>query len=166
MDSFVIDTNVLIVANGKYINASDDDVYACGRFLDDIQKTEKQLSIDSTGFIFKEYFKHTCRSGQPGIGDKFAKWFWQNQGNTSICEQVDITPDTEGDRGFLEFPADESLKKFDHEDRKFVAVAKKSKFDAVICNASDSDWWDFKDAFERAGIKIKFLCPELTQKKI
>jgi hypothetical protein len=162
MDSHIIDTNVLIVANDKYDKAGIKDVFECQRFLIDIKESEKQLSVDSLGLIFREYFSHASRSGQPGVGDAFAKWLFYNQWNDSICEQVEIIEDKT--RVFLEFPEDESLKRFDFEDRKFVAVAVKSKFDAVICNASDSDWWDFKEAFEMVGVKIRFLCPDLVKK--
>ncbi len=163
MDSYIIDTNVLIVANDKCENADFKEVHACVCFLNDIKECGKHLSIDLLGLIFKEYFAHVNRSGQPGFGDAFAKWFWHNQWNESFCEQVEITED--GAREFLEFPPDKSLAKFDLSDRKFVAVAVKSKFDAIICNASDSDWWDFKEAFEKLGVKINFLCPELIKKR-
>ena len=64
----------------------------------------------------------------------------------------------------MEFPDDEDLKKFDMSDRKFVAVAIKSEFNAIIFNATDSDWWNYKKAFKKHGIEIKFLCPELIKK--
>ena len=102
MNSFIVDTNVLVVANGKYQKANEDDVFECQNFLIDIRK--RQLSVDSSELIFKEYFTHASRSGQPGIGDAFAKWLWYNQWNPSICEQVTIT--THPEREFLEFPED------------------------------------------------------------
>ncbi|MCX6582421.1 MAG: hypothetical protein NT166_19795 [Candidatus Aminicenantes bacterium] len=166
MNSYIIDTNVLVVANDKYDKAGFEDVFECQRFLIDIQKNEKRLSVDSLGLIFNEYFNHARMAGQPGIGDAFVKWLWDNQGYESICEQVEITPDTDGTRGFLEFPGEKSLENFDWSDRKFVAVAVSSKFDALICNASDSDWWIFKKPLEKVGVKIKFLCPELVKKTL
>jgi hypothetical protein len=162
MNSYVIDTNVLVVANGKYQKATYKHVYICQKFLMDIR--EKKVSIDSLGLILKEYFAHASRSGQPGIGDVFAKWLWYNQWNISSCERVEITPDENGEKGFVEFPGDEDLKTFDMSDRKFVAVAVKSEFDAVICNATDSDWWEHKNHFKRHGIKINFLCLDLIKK--
>ena len=162
MNSFVIDTNVLVVANEKYQRATYKHVYICQKFLTDLR--EKKVSIDSLGLILKEYFIHASRSGQPGIGDAFAKWLWNNQWNVSRCERVEITPDENGEKGFVEFPGDEALITFDRSDRKFVAVAVKSEFDAVICNATDSDWWEHKDHFKKHGIEIKFLCPDLIKK--
>lgn len=159
MDSFIIDTNVLVVANGKYPKADAKNILDCQRFLYNVR--EKHISVDSLELIFREYISHANLSGQPGMGDEFLKWFFYNQYNTAVCEQVKITRNRE--REFLEFPADESLKDFDRSDRKFAAVAAASEFDAVICNASDSDWWHFRNAFEKVGIKIKFLCPELMK---
>ncbi|HLP58604.1 MAG TPA: hypothetical protein VK186_07240 [Candidatus Deferrimicrobium sp.] len=85
MDSYIIDTNVLVVANEKHSNAGFKDVIECQRFLIDIKNDEKRLSVDSLGLIFKEYFSHASMAGQPGIGDAFAKWFFLNQWNDSIC---------------------------------------------------------------------------------
>lgn len=163
-NSHVIDTNVLIVANDDNSKkAVFEDVYKCRMFLRDIQKNRKRVSVDSLSLIFKEYFKHLNRSGRPGLGDAFVKWLWDNQGYYSICESVEITEDNA--RGFVEFPEDDDLKNFDWSDRKFAAVAVKSKFNPSIYNATDSDWWDFREVFERLGIKIIFLCPELVKKK-
>ncbi|MCP5046814.1 MAG: hypothetical protein GY940_06560 [bacterium] len=163
MDSYVIDTNILIVANGGYPPAGDNHVIDCQSFL--LGARKRYISIDSLGLILSEYFKHTSRSGQPGIGDVFAKWLWDNQCNESVCEQVEITPDKTGNRGFLEFPHLHELENFDLEDRKFAAVAAASSLNAIICNATDSDWWIFKDAFQKAGIRIRFLSPDLIKKQ-
>jgi len=162
MNSYVIDTNVLVVANGKYQKANFKHIYICQQFLIDLRK--KKISVDSLGLILKEYFSHAGRSGQPGIGDAFAKWLWNNQWNVSRCERVEITLDDKGERGFVEFPDDEDLKTFDMSDRKFVAVVVKSEFDAIICNATDSDWWEYEEIFKKHGIKIEFLCPDLIKK--
>lgn len=159
MDSHIIDTNVLVVANGKHSRAKVSDIFECQKFLNEVR--EKHISIDSLNYILEEYFRHASRKGQPGIGDAFVKWLWVNHCNPLLCERVEITPDEE--KEFKEFPDDKALKNFDHDDRKFVAVAVGCKNDPVICNASDSDWWDYKEPFERIGIKIKFLTPGLIK---
>lgn len=162
MNSYVVDTNVLVVANEKYQKANFKHIYICQQFLIDLRK--KKISVDSLELILKEYFSHASRSGQPGIGDAFAKWLWDNQWNRNRCERVEITRDDKGEKGFLEFPEDEDLKNFDMSDRKFVAVAIKSEFNAIICNATDSDWWNYKKTFKKHNIEIKFLCPDLIKK--
>lgn len=53
------------------------------------------------------------------------------------------------------------LENFDLTDRKFVAVALASGVDPPINNASDTDWWEFRDALARHRVTINFLCQEL-----
>ncbi len=103
--------------------------------------------------------------GKKGVSQKTQKHtivFYKktlNQGFRNICEKVEITPSE--DRKFEEFPDDISLASFDKSDRKFVAVAVKSKYSPKIVNATDSDWFNFEDAFKKHGIEILQLCPNL-----
>jgi hypothetical protein len=158
MRSVVIDTNVFVVANGDS-HADQDCIITC---IDELEKVrgKKIISIDSNGLCFSEYFEHVNRSGQPGPGDAFVKWLWDNQANQDCCESVAITPVDDG-RIFDEFPNDPELTAFDRSDRKFVAVARNSQYQAKIINATDSDWWEVRIHFAKHQIDIEFLCPEL-----
>jgi len=111
--------------------------------------------------ILGEYRRNLSPSGQPGSGDAFFKWLWNNQGNHDHCRRVNITP--HDNRGFAEFPDDPELEPFDNDDRKFVAVALASHNAPPILNATDSDWWEHRVALEGHGIRIKSLCPELME---
>ncbi len=95
------------------------------------------------------------------MGDAFFKWLWNNQVNPACCRQIKIVPDPLGDRVFEEFPDDPDLAGFDRSDRKFVAVALASEESPPILNASDTDWWEVRDALARHGVYPRFLCPEL-----
>jgi len=159
---YIIDTNVLVVANENHSAAKEEDVFQCQQLLFTVMKNH--ISIDSLELIFNEYLRHAKRSGQPGVGDAFVKWLWSNQFGQKHCERVDITPISDGEREFSEFPDNESLKGFDRDDQKFVAVAIAGSHNPVICNATDSDWWHYKDAFQAIGIKIDFICPDLIKK--
>jgi hypothetical protein len=99
-------------------------------------------------------------SGQPGMGDAFFKWVFQNQANSQVCETVEIHPRKGSDTDFEEFPKDPALAGFDPSDRKFVAVARTSARRPPILNAVDSDWWDFREPLRRNGVEVRFLCPE------
>jgi hypothetical protein len=156
----VIDTNVLVAANGKSVHAGLDCQLACINALEEITK-RKVVVIDTAMRIIDEYRRHASPAGQPGLGDAFFKWLWLNQGNTDHCEQVEITPRDSDMRDFEEFPADSSLAGFDPADRKFVAVAIASVKHPRILNATDSDWWNFKDEIKGIGLKVDFLCLEL-----
>lgn len=156
----VMDTNVAIVANGKADQASLDCVQTCSERLEKIQK-EERLLLDETGCILEEYRRHLNPSGQPGLGDKFFKWLWNNQGNPDMCRFVPVTPDPA--RVFEEFPESAALNNFDRDDWKFVAVAVASGEGPPILNASDTDWRDHRLSLECCGVRVEFLCPELME---
>lgn len=159
MNSFVVDSNVPIVANGNSNQADADCVIACICALADI-KARGIVILDDTMLILKEYMKNLNMSGQPGSGDLFMKWIWNVQADESHCCQVHITPCADDETNFHEFPGDIRLTTFDRSDRKFVAVALCSKNNPVILNAVDPDWAEHFVALSEAGIKLKFLCPQ------
>lgn len=83
-------------------------------------------------------------------------------GESDSVRTVAIHPIQSGE-SFAEFPADANLAGFDRADRKFVAVALASGDSPPIVNATDSDWWLFREALQRHGVQVEFLCPELMQ---
>jgi len=159
MSHFVVDTNVPIVDNGKSNQASLTCVLTCAKKLQEIQNNHL-LVLDDKWLIINEYRNKLSHTGQPGVGDAFFKWVLTNQGNPKRCQQVKITPTAEN--SFQEFPENENLAEFDKSDRKFVAVALTHPEKPPIINAVDSDWKNFELAFNKIGITIIFLCPELT----
>jgi hypothetical protein len=159
LKSFVVDTNVIVVSNGKSDQAGPVCVLACVDVLEQI-KNQGMIVLDDRSRILNEYKSNLSFSGQPGLGDAFFKWIWQNQANPTVCERVEIHSrgsDYEAEN-YYEFPDDPSLLKFDSSDRKFVAVALASKNKPEVLNAVDSDWWEFQSPLENYGIRIRFLC--------
>ena len=159
--SVVMDTNVAIVANGKASHAGDGCVRICVNTLVAIRDRYRML-LDDQGAILEEYRCYLSPSGQPGPGDAFFKWLWDNQGNLQHCRQIRITPVSDR-RQFEEFPEDSNLADFDLSDRKFVAVAIASEEHPTILNAADTDWWNHRKALVVHGVTISFLCPELMR---
>jgi hypothetical protein len=53
---------------------------------------------------------------------------------------------------------------FDRSDRKFVAVARASAHGPMIVNAVDTDWWIYRVALQRHGVRVEFLCPDLMER--
>lgn len=155
--SVVLDTNVLVVANGRHEPAQERCVGACIDALDRVR--HDSVVIDDGQLILDEYRKHCSFSGQPGLGDAFFKWLWSRQADPRYCRRVQITPHAK--RGFAEFPADKRLKAFDRDDRKFVAVALAAGDAPPVLNASDTDWWHARAVLGAHGVTITFLCPEL-----
>jgi hypothetical protein len=156
-----MDTNVAVVANGRAEQAGDRCVATCITNLLEIRDSRRVL-LDESGLILEEYRRHLSPAGQPGPGDAFFKWLWNNQSNPDQCRQVPITP-IQGSRGFEELPDDPDLEAFDPSDRKFVAVAVASGEHPPILNAADTDWWIHREALRRRGIEVRFLCPELMR---
>ncbi len=159
---FIIDTNVLIVANGRDTpHASLACRLACVRSLDEIQE-QHNFVLDNKWHVLNEYKKKVNQSGQPGVGDRFLKWILRNQGNRDRCEIVTITTlaDSTDGNDFAEFPDDPALANFDRSDRKFVALALAHPERPPILNATDTDWHGHQSALEKHGVKIQFLCAD------
>lgn len=155
----IVDTNVLIVANGRDCpQASPECIVTCAQHLQQIQQHEV-LVLDDAWHIICEYTNKVSSSGQPGPGDAFLKWVLTNQANLQRIEKVSIT--LIGNDEFAEFPNTPALANFDRSDRKFVAVALTHPQKPPISNAVDSDWRDFYSALTQVGVTVEFLCPEL-----
>lgn len=159
MTAYVVDTNVCVVANGgESVQAS----LACqGACIDVLKKIVNQgdLVIDSGNHIIGEYKNRLSFAGQPGVGDAFFKWLFDNQHGSDLVETVKI-PQTDGE--FDAFPSDPRLAGFDEDDRKFVAVARVYACAhgrrARIQNAVDRDWWEHLDALRENGVTVDFVC--------
>ncbi len=120
MTPVVIDTNVLLVANGSHQEVSDESRAACVRAL--LARKESGMVVIDDGYrILREYGNRTYPNEPKGVGDAFLKWLLQNHSNATRVCRVPIT-ETGQDR-FVEFPAPLLEERFDPPDRKFVAVA-------------------------------------------
>lgn len=157
MSGFVVDTNVAVVANGRTLQAGPACVTACVAALRAAR--DGIVVLDDGRRIIREYMNNLSLSGQPGAGDLFMKWVFDNQAVEDRYELVPLTQQSGDPDDFAEFPADIALKNFDRSDRKFVAVALGSNNAPEVLNAVDSDWWDFRHALSKYGIQIAFLCP-------
>ena len=51
---------------------------------------------------------------------------------------------------------------FDPSDRKFLAVAVAAE--AVVLNATDSDWGEHEPLMDELGVEVKQLCPQHAKK--
>ncbi|MBU4398471.1 MAG: hypothetical protein KKE86_03955 [Planctomycetes bacterium] len=158
MNSFVVDTNVAVVASGRSPQARPDCLLACVDVLEKIKRQGK-IVMDDRRLILGEYMRNLSSTGKPGPGDAFFKWVLQNYAKINRCEQVEIQPRGGDGEDYEEFPNDPALDKFDPSDKKFVAVALGSKSHPIVLNAVDPDWWEHREALEDYGVRIKFLCP-------
>ena len=93
----VIDTNVLLVANGRHDDVSPDCVIECTRRLQALQQ-QGVVVIDDAHRIVGEYRHKTSPNSPKGVGDVFLKWLLQNSCSLRV-EQVSLnengTPPTQ-----------------------------------------------------------------------
>lgn len=156
--TIIVDTNVALVANRKSEQASEVCEQACIDRILEITSGEVKLALDDERRIIEEYRNKLNPDGQPGVGDEFLKWVEINWTNEERCDRVSITLIEASETKFKEFPDDPALQNFDPDDRKFVAVACAHSERPPILQAVDSAWWDFREAFSRHGVKVKFIC--------
>jgi len=159
MRAFVVDVNVAVVANGRKTHADFNCILACVNVLEKLYK-HGMIVIDDGMLILNEYMSRLKMEGQPGMGDAFMKWVWENQAVIQRCERVKLTVRGDDPQDILEFPDDPELDGFDRSDRKYVAVALASEKNPLILNAVDTDWWHYREVLMQKGVRIDFLCPQ------
>jgi hypothetical protein len=152
----VIDTNVLLVANGQHPDASDDCVAECVKRLQAMQQSG--ITVIDDGFrILGEYKHKTCLNPPKGVGDVFLKWLLRHLATTRV-EQVTLNERAKDT--FAEFPDPELEPLFDAPDRKFAAVAYAHDDKPEIWQAADCKWIDWWPALRTKGVEVKFLCAD------
>lgn len=156
MSAFVVDVNVPIVANGHAPQADLNCVSACVDVLQQIVQ-DGIIVLDDGMRILSQYLDYLSPSGQPGLGDAFMQWVWENRAVSTKCELVALTP---VGNDFQEFPNNPALANFDSSDRVYVAVALASAQNPEVLNAVDPDWWQHRVALEQHGVRLVFLCPQ------
>ena len=162
----VIDTNVPKIANlGVAPEKIPDDLVDCVDHCIDVTlhfTRHRGLVLDSTMEIFNEYRRQLDLKGKPGVGDSFMKWVHDNMSNEQYIDQVMIN---KIDGTYVEYPNDADLVDCDPSDRKFIAVASAHPRKPPIYEATDSKWWGWKEALERVGVHVIFLCNKYIQEK-
>ena len=137
-----------------------------------MESVDLVVVLDDEGRIFEEYWgrkrtksrKSLNLSGQPGPGNVFFKWLFDNQFNPARCERRMIHCTDETNQTFTEFPNLPELNNFDLSDRKFVAVANAGTPKRPILEYGDSKWFGWKEGLLKAGIQVVFLTDYAAKK--
>lgn len=151
----IVDTNVILVANGQHENVGSDCVADCATRLAKIM-SHGRIALDSEFEVLSEYQNKTqpVRAKRPG--DVFVKWVLQNRSNVSRCDAVLI--EKHPTRMYKTFPDDARLAAFDVSDRKFIAIAAAHPRKPTILQATDSKWVTWSAALSDHGLAVEFLC--------
>ena len=154
MSAIVIDTNVLLVADGQGEHMSEECLIECVERLERV-RTSEQVVLDDGWFILGEYQNKLDPNGQPTPGNAFVKWLLQAQ----RIAWVTITPTNAEQTTFAEFPPDAALEEsFDPADRKFVAASNAHPDKPPILQSADSKWLGWEDQLKQHGIRVEVLC--------
>ena len=170
MNAVIIDTNVMVVANGKAAapQARCKCIIRCRARLAEIMRGSEMILLDDKKRIIQEYKNNLNAKGR-GFGDRFwqelVRRMWQHSREQEKVIRVRITPLAGNGTDFEEFPNDDaSLKNFHKKDRKFVAVAlayqRNSGQEAPILKAEDSGWEEFRDALAVHGVQVDSICED------
>ena len=154
--NYTVDTNVPIIANGHSDPDSERIANATCRlasvqFLTRAVKTGK-IVVDLNGEIMAEYRRYLKPVGQPGVGDQFYLAVINSHPDRII--RVLLAKRTDGE--FVDCPQALIDDQFDPSDRKFAAVAINAN--AIVVNATDSDWVNHRDVIAQCGITVENIC--------
>lgn len=154
----MLDTNVLVTADGRAPQAPLPCVAACAEALN--AAVRDVVWLDDGGEILEEYQRNLNRDYPLGVMATFFVELQSNLGVPERCRMVSLSPND--NRVYEEFPEDAALAAFDRSDRKFAAVALASNMDPDVLNAVDSDWWHHRVALAANGVHMRFVCSELV----
>jgi hypothetical protein len=161
MSAIVIDTNVLLVANGLTPHMGDECRLECLSRLEKARSSESVV-VDRQNLILDEYHhKLDPNRRPPGPGDAFLRHLLQNMGNTRHVATIDLTAINQEKTDFSEFPDDQTLRNtFDPADRMFVAASNAHSNKPPIVQSADSKWFDWELLLNGHGIHLEILCRE------
>jgi len=158
MSAIVIDTNVLLVADGQGRQMSDGCRIECEDRLRRVQM-EEQVVLDFRWLILSEYQNKLDANRQPTPGSAFVKWVLQRNAMPQHVSWVSITPTNTEETRFVEFPPDSALEaEFDPDDRKFIAAANAHTEKPPVLESADSKWLRWEPKLEVHGIRLEILC--------
>lgn len=159
MSTVVLDTNVLLTANGQAAQMTDGCRATCLNRLEQVRGRDVVV-VDQQFFILGEYQnKLDPNRRPPGPGDAFVKHLLQNMSNPARVSLVNLTPTDTQKTNFREFPDDDELRAaFDPSDRKFVAASHAHASKPSILQAADSKWIGWEARLLTHGIRVEFLC--------
>ena len=172
MDAVIIDTNVIVVANGVSDSpqASEACVVRCRARLAEILRGSEMVLLDDKKRFIQEYRNNLNEKGR-GHGDRFwqelVRRIWNPKNYPEKVVTVRITPLAGNGTEFEEFPNnDDALKDFHKKDKKFVAVAivyqRDFEDEAPILKAEDRGWDEFKTALAAHRVYVHAICEDNT----
>lgn len=157
MAEVVVDTNVLLVAEGKHPDVSEECVLSCIARLQQVMRAETVV-LDDGYRLLSEYQNKLDPQRGKGVGVTFLKWLLQRQANSRYVTLVTINEHAAD--CYAEFPVPAVEPDFDPADRKFPAVSNAHPSKPPILQAADCKWLRWWTNLSAVGIPVQFLCPD------
>ncbi|NBD20170.1 hypothetical protein GTZ97_05730 [Aquabacterium fontiphilum] len=157
----IVDTNVILVANGRHPGVTSACEAACRDWLTRIMEAGR-IALDDGFALLGEYQHKADAQRGRGVGDAFVRWALRHRDDDARCDRIALAPHPV--RGYAAFPEDPALADFDVADRMFVALARSHPERPDILQAADSKWLDWAPALARQGVRVRFLCEVDTQR--
>ncbi|MCY4145835.1 MAG: hypothetical protein OXE95_01260 [Chloroflexi bacterium] len=165
----IVDTNVPLTAAGYNNVATRNCRNECIDFLEHVFRGDVIVVIDNANAALNEYANNLPRPlGIDNLASRFLIHLYNNRGNEQFIKEVALAKSTTGQ--FLDYPDnagswktdDPRCKRFDEDDKKWVAIAlrfkSKSGDDAPIACAADHCWSVFELILKMAGVQLDFVC--------
>ncbi len=154
MNQWVVDTNVMVVANGRHDGdrpVSSGCRAASIEFLLEFLKRDNCVLVDYADAVLTEYRDYLNLSGQPGVGDRFLQELYRN---VARIQRVDLPIGEDGE--YADLHPDIAASGFDPSDRKFAALALQQG--VPVANSVDSDWIEHLALLTDCGVVVNLLC--------
>lgn len=160
----IIDTNILIIANGDQSPQSTIECEKnCILLLASVMAGDCRIVIDGGASpdgseILAEY-RHKLHVAGGGLGEMFLRWLLQQWSQDMYVTRVPIT---KPNGSYEEFPNDKRLAEFDPSDRKWIATARAHhQYNEIIpevMEAADFKWQKYQAIFREHNVNIVFVC--------
>ena len=163
----IIDANIPLTAAGRN-QASEVCVETCSSLLHSVFAGETVVVVDDGGHALAEYRNIGKPQRHEDIAERFLVYIYDYQYNSDRFQRVRLRMDKQGN--FVDYPdpydewasQDPRCKRFDPDDKKWVALAvrfkKSTGTDAPIVNAADHCWLAFEPHLKSAGVQLEILC--------
>lgn len=145
----VIDTNVPLVVKLN-ANRPQELLDACEEILERILEDRLTVVTDADGEIVDEYMHQLSHSGQPTLGDAFAKYVHDYRYGWDDVTRPDIQPHPGEENSYAVLGGDHA--EIDPSDRKFVAAAKVAN--VPVIQGTDTKWLDWGEVLGRHGVQV------------
>ena len=165
----IVDTNVPLTAAGTNDVASDTCQQRCVQFIDGVLKGEIKVVIDEDNEILFEYGKNVpVLNRSEDLAGQFLIHLYNHQFNSAFVQRLTLEKNAFGQ--YADYPDNEDnwttndvrCKRFDPDDKKWVALALRFKSetgsDAPIVNAADRCWIAFAAQLKSVGAALETLC--------